>query len=248
MIADPWFYAVAIPAVVLTGISKAGLGIAGGLAVPLFALVISPVQAAAVMLPILIVMDIVSVYLYRKEWNRAHMRIILPAGVLGMAIGWATFSYLNEHSLRVILGVIALGFVAQSWLSKLPPDPTPRIGKGSFWGTVSGLTSFVAHSGGPPLYVYLLPLRLPKAEHVGTTVIFFAIINALKIGPYFALGLLDTTNMSTAAALLPAVPLGIVLGIWIQRKLSTVGFFRLSYILLFCIGVKLLYDGLKHTF
>jgi uncharacterized membrane protein YfcA len=246
MIDNPWFYAVAIPAVILTGISKAGLGIAGGIAVPILALAISPIQAAAVMLPILLVMDVVSVYLYRKEWSREHMRIILPAGVLGCVIGWATFSYLNEHSLRVVLGIIALGFVAQSWISKLPPDPTPRFKKGFFWGTISGLTSFVAHSGGPPLYVYLLPLRLPKAVHVGTTVIFFAVVNALKIVPYFYLGLLDTTNMTTAAILLPVIPIGIVLGIWIQRKLSTTWFFRLAYILLLCTGTKLLYDGLMH--
>ena len=244
MIENPWFYAVAIPAVILTGISKAGLGIAGGIAVPILALAISPIQAAAVMLPILLVMDVVSVYLYRKEWSREHLRIIMPAGVLGTLIGWATFSYLDEHSLRVILGLIALGFVMQSWLNKLPPDPTPRIKKGFFWGTISGVTSFVAHSGGPPLYVYLLPLRLPKPVHVGTTVIFFAVVNALKIVPYFTLGLFDRTNLTTAAALMPVVPVGIVLGIWIQRKLSTLWFFRLAYILLFCTGAKLLYDGL----
>ena len=140
----------------------------------------------------------------------------------------------------------ALGFVLQSWIAKLPPDPSPRLKKGFFWGTVSGVTSFVAHSGGPPLYVYLLPLRLPKPVHVGTTVIFFAVINALKIGPYFTLGLFDSTNLTTAVALMPVVPIGIVLGIWIQRKLSTTWFFRLAYILLFCTGAKLLYDGLMH--
>lgn len=246
MIDNPWFYAAAIPAVVLTGISKAGLGIAGGIAVPILALAISPIQAAAVMLPILLVMDVVSVYLYRGEWSREHMRIILPAGVVGTAIGWATFSLLNEHSLRVLLGLIAIGFVTQSLISKIPPDPTPRFAKGFFWGTVSGVTSFVAHSGGPPLYVYLLPLRLPKAVHVGTTVIFFAVVNALKVIPYFYLGLFDRTNLTTAAALLPVVPVGIVLGIWIQRKLTTAWFFRVAYILLLCTGTKLLYDGLVY--
>ena len=235
---------MAIPAVILTGISKAGLGIAGGIAVPILALAISPIQAAAVMLPILLVMDVVSVYLYRKEWSREHMRIIMPAGVLGTLIGWATFSYLDEHSLRVILGLISLGFVSQSWLAKYPLDPAPRVRKGFFWGTISGITSFVAHSGGPPLYVYLLPLRLPKPVHVGTTVIFFAVVNALKVVPYFALGLLDRTNLTTAAVLMPIVPIGIVLGIWIQRKLSTRWFFRLAYIILFLTGAKLLYDGI----
>ena len=244
MIDNPWFYAVAIPCVILTGISKAGLGIAGGIAVPILALAISPIQAAAIMLPILLVMDVVSVYLYRREWSREHMRIIMPAGVLGTLIGWATFSFLDEHSLRVILGVISIGFVAQSWINKLPPDPTPRFKKGFFWGTISGVTSFIAHSGGPPLYVYLLPLRLPKAVHVGTTVIFFAVVNALKIIPYFSLGMVDLTNMLTAAALLPVIPIGIVLGIWIQRRLSTKWFFRVAYTLLLVTGTKLLYDGL----
>jgi uncharacterized protein len=246
MFDSPAFIVAAIAAVVLTGISKAGLGIAGGISVPILALVMSPIQAAAIMLPILLVMDGVSLYLYRRDWSREHMKIILPAGVLGTLIGWATFRFLDEHSLRILLGIISIGFVTQSWASRQPPDPTPKRVKGTFWATLSGITSFVAHSGGPPLYVYLLPLRLPKAVHVGTTVIFFAIINALKVVPYLTLGLFDSTNLTTSLYLLPLSPIGIFAGIWIQRRLSTQWFFRVAYVLLFCTGLKLLYDGLTH--
>lgn len=240
---DPLFWAAGTVAVILTGIAKGGLGIAGGLSVPVLALVMSPVQGAAVMLPILVVMDWVSVFLYRREWDRANMKIILPAGLAGIGIGWATFRFLDEHSIRLLLGVIAVWFVLHALITR-PVKPAGRsVLKGSFWAALAGVTSFVAHAGGPPLSVYLLPQRLQKAVHVGTTVVYFTVINMVKLVPYFALGLFNTQNLTASVMLAPIGAIGIFLGVWVQRNLSPTWFYRVSYILLAVTGVKLLWDG-----
>jgi uncharacterized membrane protein YfcA len=246
LIANPWFYAVAIPAVILTGISKGGIGAAGGFSVPLLSMVISPVQAAAIMLPILILMDLVGVYAYRRDWDRRIMAVIMPAGLVGIGIGWLTFSYLNDDWIRVLLGVIACGFVAWQVLAALPAPARPSRWKGYACATGSGFTSFVAHAGGPPLAIYLLPQRLDKALYVGTTIIFFTAINAAKVVPYLLLGLFDARNLGTAVALLPVAVGGILLGIWVRTKLSTKWFYRIAYTLMFVTGAKLLWDGVTN--
>jgi uncharacterized membrane protein YfcA len=243
LISDPRFYAVAIVAVVLTGISKGGIGAAGGFSVPVLSLVISPVQAAAIMLPILILMDVIGVYAYRRDWDRRNMTIILPAGLAGIGVGWLTFRYLNDDYIRVLLGLIACGFVAFSVLAGPPRPARPSRLKGYLCATASGFTSFVAHAGGPPLAIYLLPQRLEKALYVGTTIIFFTAINAAKVVPYFLLGLFDAHNLGTAAALLPVAAAGILLGIWVRKRLSTEWFYRVAYLLMFATGAKLLFDG-----
>jgi len=243
LVADPRFYAVAIVAVVLTGVSKGGIGAAGGFSVPLLSLVISPVQAAAIMLPILILMDLIGVYAYRRDWDRGNMAIILPAGLAGIGVGWLTFRYLNDDYIRVLLGLIACGFVAFSVLAGPPPPARPSRSKGYLCATVSGFTSFVAHAGGTPLAIYLLPQRLEKALYVGTTIIFFTAINAAKIVPYLMLGLFDARNLGTAVALLPVAGAGMLLGIWVRKRLSTEWFYRVAHLLMFATGAKLLYDG-----
>jgi hypothetical protein len=244
LIANPWFFVAAIPAIILTGISKGGFGSGiGGVAVPMMALVISPAQAAAIMLPILMVMDIVGVLAYRKTWSRPVMRVILPAGLVGIAIGWLTFRYLNDYAIRLLLGMIAIGFVANVAIRRGLPAEKPRPARGRFWAAVSGFTSFVAHAGGPPLNVWLIPQRLEKAVFVGTTVMFFTAINAAKVVPYLALGLFDARNLATSAVLVPVAIAGILLGIFLQRRLSATGFMKAVYVLLFLAGSKLAYDG-----
>jgi uncharacterized protein len=242
-ISDPLFYLVAFFAVMLTGIAKGGLGLAGGLSVPILALVISPVQAAAVMLPILVVMDIAAAWAYRRAWDRNIMKVILPAGVAGVALGALIFKFLDDNLIRIIVGLIAVGFVLNS-LRKPRIDPArPSKAKGGFWGAVAGLTSFVAHAGAPPLSVYLLPLRLDPALHVGTSTVFFLFLNLFKLLPYFALGLFSAENIGTSLVLMPLGVLGALAGIWLRKRISVSAFFRISYVLLALIGIKLLYDG-----
>lgn len=250
MIADPWFYALALPAILVAGISKGGFGGGVGfLAVPMLALVISPIQAAAIMLPLLCVMDIVGVWGYRRHWHRANMAALLPGALAGIAIGTASFRYLDDDIIRLMVGALALGFTLHHWLGGgergQAARPPTRAGApiGGLWGAVAGFTSFIAHAGGPPFSVYVLPQRLDKTEFVGTSVIFFFAVNYAKLLPYAWLGLLDGGNLVTSAALMPLAPIGMLLGMWLHRRISPDWFYRLCYLMVFAAGIKLVYDG-----
>ncbi|MCG6877258.1 MAG: sulfite exporter TauE/SafE family protein [Betaproteobacteria bacterium] len=246
LIDNPWFYAAAIPAIVLTGVAKGGFGGGiGSLAVPLIALTIAPARAAAIMLPILMLMDAVGLYAYRGQWDRRIMRIILPAGLVGIVIGWLTFRFLADHWIRILLGVISLAFVIDGLRPTAPHAARASDTSGRIWATVSGFTSFVTHAGGPPLNFYLLRQQLDKVLFAGTTIVFFAVINATKVVPYLALGLFDATNLATSAVLAPAAAAGIVIGILLRKHISRTIFFRIVYGFVFVTGCKLLYDGMR---
>lgn len=248
MITDPAFYAVAIPAVLIVGVSKGGFGAGIGIiATPLIALVVPASQAAAILLPILMVMDATALWAYRRTFHRAFLGTLLIGGVLGIVLGTLTFRYLSDAWLRVILGAMAVAFVLHRWRAGgvNAPATQPSPWRGGFWSVLSGLASTIAHAGGPPLSVYLLPLKLDKMVMVGTTVVFFAVINAVKLIPYWWLGLLDGRNLGTSLALMPLAPVGILLGIWLVKRLSQAFFYRLAYVLLMLVGVKLLWDGVR---
>lgn len=246
MITDPWFYAVAIPAILLMGISKGGFGSGAGLfATPLMALAVPIPQAAAILLPILVVMDAAGLWAYRGVFSRANMKVILVGGVAGVALGALTFRYFDEAWIRLILGAIAIGFVLQRYLLHAGAKAAGRsTAKGLFWSAFSGLTSTIAHAGGPPLSVYLLPQQLEKAVLVGTTVIFFAVINLVKLVPYAWLGLFDARNLATSLVLSPLAPVGIGLGVFLMRRTSERLFYRIAYALLLVVGFKLAWDGI----
>lgn len=246
IIAEPIFYLVAVPAVILTGIGKGGFGAGLGIvAVPAMALIVPPLQAAGIMLPILCVMDIFGVWAYRRHWDRQLIWTMLPAAAVGIAIGAILAGVVEEAHFRLIIGVIAVAFALDHWLAgrARAEAQRPNRVKGAFWSGISGFTSFVGHAGGPPVSVYLLPLKLDKTIYVGTTAIFFATVNYIKLAPYAWLGQLDATNLATAAVLFPLAPLGIWLGIWMHRRVSSELFYRLCYIFVFAIGCKLLWDG-----
>jgi uncharacterized membrane protein YfcA len=243
LIDNPWFWAAAIPAVIFTGLSKGGLGGAGSVSTPLLAMVVSPAQGAAIMLPILCVMDLAGIKAYLGRWDRRIVGIILPAGLLGCAAGLLTFKHLNEHWIRLLLGVIALGFLANSLIPRAAPrKPSDR--QGYFWSAIAGFTSFVSHSGGPPLMAYLLPQKLDKAAFVATCLVFFGATNYAKIVPYWWLGLFDTRNLATSLVLIPLGVASTWLGAWLQTRINVKLFYRIVYSLFFITGVKLLYDGI----
>lgn len=246
MIADPWFYAAAVPAILLMGISKGGFGSGAGLfATPLMALTVPIPQAAAILLPILLVMDAAGLWAYRGRFSRENMRLILAGGVIGVALGALTFRYFSDAWIRIVLGAMAVGFVLQRYVLRAGAKPAPRsTGKGLFWSAFSGLTSTIAHAGGPPLSIYLLPQRLDKAVLVGTTVIFFAVINFVKLAPYAWLGLFDARNLSTSLALAPLAPVGIWIGVALMNRLSEALFYRICYALLAVVGARLLWEGI----
>ncbi|MCL4765322.1 MAG: sulfite exporter TauE/SafE family protein [Hyphomicrobiaceae bacterium] len=248
MITDPWFFAVALPAIVLTGLSKGGfLGGIGGLAVPLMSLVISPVQAAGIMLPILIAMDWIGVWAYRRDWSGPNLKIMLPAATVGILVGWAAAAYVTEAQVRLLVGLIGAVFTLDHWLGLRPRGlaPGPKVGKGSLWGALAGFTSFVSHTGGPPFAVYMLPQRLPNAVYAGTAVMFFTVVNIIKVPPYLFLGQFNAENLKTVAVLMPIAPLAILAGVWLTRRVPQEPFYNIAYACLFVISVKLVWDGLR---
>lgn len=251
MIDDPLFYLAAVPAVLLVGLSKGGFG--GGVAllgVPMMSLIISPVQAAGIMLPILIAMDLVGLYAYRGTFDRASLLITVPAAMAGIAIGWATAALVTAAHVRLIVGVVALVFSLDYFLGgeKSKHPARPKVVKGSFWGAVSGFTSFVSHAGGPPYQMYMLPLRLDKLVLAGTSIIQFAIVNAVKVIPYFFLGQFDTTNLTTSAILLPLAPIATLAGVRLVKIVDQAMFYRLTYLGVFIVSLKLIWDGLAALF
>lgn len=230
----------------LTGISKSGFG--GGLgvlAVPLMALYVSPFQAAAIMLPILCVMDLINVWVYRKTWDRPNIKILLPASLVGVAIGALTFRYLSDAHIRIMVGAIAVAFSALFFLRRNNAERRgPSVVRGSFWGLIAGFVSFGVHAGAPPANVYLLPQRLDKTVFVGTLVVLFAVVNYVKLIPYAMLGQFDAANLLAALLLAPLIPVGTWLGVILHHRIPERPFYLVCYCLLTLMGSKLLYDGL----
>lgn len=245
LIANPWFWAAAIPAVALAGLSKGGLGGAGATSTPLMALVIPPVQAAAIMLVILCIMDIAGVRAYLGRWDKRVLWIIVPAGLAGCLIGALTFRMTNEHWLRILLGLIVLVFIFYSYLPRKHLAQKPSDRSGWFWATLAGFCSFVTHAGSPPLMVWLLPQRLEKDRFIATCLFFFAAINYGKVLPYYWLGLFDLRNVATALVLVPLGVAGIYGGMWLQKRVDARWFYRILYGMLLVTGAKLLYDGVN---
>ncbi|MDJ0906891.1 MAG: sulfite exporter TauE/SafE family protein [Woeseiaceae bacterium] len=249
LITDPWFYAAAIPAVLIFGIAKGGFG--GGLgaaAVPLMALVISPVQAAAILLPILCLMDIVTLWAYRGKWDLGELRLLLPASIVGIAIGTWSFEYLSADAIRLCVGIVAVAFTLHYIVNRLRPGTgdLPELPRGAAApaAAVAGFTSFIAHAGGPPLNMYLLRRPLDRTGFVATTAVFFAIVNYVKLIPYGFLGQLSTQNLMTSAALAVFAPVGVYTGVWLHKRVSDQTFFAVVYTILLVLGARLIFDGI----
>ena len=247
MITDPWFYAVALPAVLLLGISKSGFGAGfGALGVPLMALAVPVPQAAAILLPVLLAMDALGVAALVRDADRALLRQLVPAGLLGTVIGTLLFGVLSATAVAGVVGALALAFAAIRVLQPPRPDaaPPPRW-LGTVLATVSGFTSFVAHAGGPPIGFYVLPLRLQPIVFTATMAVFFAVVNLSKWVPYAWLGLLDLRNLLTSLVLLPLVPVGVWAGVRLARRISRERFERVIVVGMTVTGVKLLWDSLR---
>ena len=247
MITDPWFYAAAIPAVLLMGLSKSGFGAGfGSLATPLMALSITVPQAAAIMLPLLLVMDAVGVKALFQQRDKALIRLLIPAGLLGTVLGTLSFGLLQPKTVAGIVGGLTLLFLAQRLLFPPRADaPPPPRWLGFGLGIASGFTSFVAHAGAPPVSAYVLPLRLPPLIFTATMATFFAVVNLSKWIPYAFLGLIDMRNLGTSLALMPFAPVGVWIGIRLAKRIEPTLFYRLVYVGMFLTGAKLLYDALR---
>lgn len=251
-IADPAFYAFAIPAVAIMAIGKGGFGGALAMvAMPLMALSGPPaIEAGAIMFPILILMDAISLWFWRATWDRRNVLLLLPGAVIGTTLGFLTAAWMSDAAIRLMLGLTSLVFCIQTLTmrgSDLPPRG-PSLSRGTFWSTIAGFTSFISHVGGPPLSIYLLPQRLPKEVFAGTMVVYFAIMNLMKIAPLAALGVFTAQNLSTSLVLAPVAVAATGLGVWLVRRISTEWFYRVMYALLFVVALKLTWDGATGLF
>lgn len=239
-----WFCAVV--SVILIGISKAGFGAGVGMiATPLMALTIPTADAAALLLPLLIISDFVAIHRYRARFDRRNLFIILPGALFGIACGWLFFEYFrgNERILKTGIGCLALTFVAfqlgRTRLMGAVVKRQPTVTEGVFWSILSGFSSTLAHVGSPPIIVYLLPQKLARDIYVGTTIYFFTIVNVVKLIPYAQLELLHFGNLQIVLSLLPVIFIGVQLGYWLNRRCNDTWFNRLVYGLLVLTGIQL---------
>ena len=229
----------------LIGMSKGGLPMVGMMSVPLLSLVMSPVKAAVLLLPLFVISDVVGVWLYRRQYSAPNLKILIPAGVMGVFIGWLTASMISDQTIKFIIGLVGVGFCLQIWFRRgqsLEPQPANKV-KGYFWGIVAGFTSFISHAGGPPFQIYMLPQKLPKAEFAGTATSLFAIINLSKILPYQNLSPYSQEDLMKAAVLVPMALLGTYLGAYLTRRINDVWFYKLVQTGLFLVSCKLIWDA-----
>ncbi|GAB4270450.1 MAG: sulfite exporter TauE/SafE family protein [Pararhodobacter sp.] len=244
--ATPQMLWVTLLSVALVGLSKGGLGGAFALmGVPVMSLVMPPVLAAAVLLPILLMMDAVSLWTWRGWRDGSVLRVMLPAALIGIGIGWATAAVTPDAVVRLIVGLVALGFAARATLGRYLGQARHDPAMGWIWGAIAGFTSFVAHAGGPPFQVHVLPKRLDPRLYTGTSVTFFAVVNAVKLGPYIALGMFDRRVLISALVMLPLAVVTVRIGAVIIRRMSASVFYGFSYAMVAVVGLKLVWDGLS---
>lgn len=251
---EPWtFYLFAIPAVLLIGLAKGGFAGLGALGTPLLALAIDPVRGAAILLPILIVQDVVGVAAFRRSWDAHVLRVMLPGAFAGVALGWWFAASVSPGAILAALGAISILFgLYRLWADRdtaagsaplaAPPDSPAWVG--SLFGVATGFTSQIAHAGGPPFQMWVLPRRLPRDVLVGTTAIFFAVLNWVKVPAFVALGQFTRPNAIATLTLLPVAILASLAGVHLVKRIPAERFYTIIYLLMVAAGAKLLWDGL----
>ena len=237
----------AVPAVILVGLAKGGFSGLGALGMPIMALGIDPVRGAAFMLPILLAQDVVGVWAFRRSWEPRALRVMLPGAVVGVAAGYALAALVSERAVLAVLGGISILFGSyRLWLERggrVPEASGASAWGGRLFGVLTGFTSQIAHAGGPPFQMWVMPQRLPRDAFVGTSAIFFAALNWIKVPAYLALGQVTTANMLASAALLPVAVLASVAGVYLVRKVPVERFYPLIYMLMIVAGARLLWAG-----
>lgn len=234
---------------ILLGLAKGGFSGIGVIAVPMIALAVSPVLAASITLPILIVQDVVSVWSFRKTWDRNVLAVMLPSAAGGIAVGYALAAFVKPGAVELAVGAISIVFaVMRLWAergsaSARPAKPEKLPWRGVLAGVTAGFTSQIAHAGGPPFQIYVMPKNLPRDVFIGTSAIFFAVVNWMKVPAYWALGQFTREAMMTALVLLPLAIASTWGGVWLVRRVPAGNFYRIIYVLLIAVGGKLAWDG-----
>jgi uncharacterized membrane protein YfcA len=249
LVLDASFFALAVPAVLFAGISKGGFGSGGAFAAtPILALAIPPGLALGLLLPLLMVIDAATLRPYWRQWSLRDAQLMIAGGIPGVALGAALYRIADADLLRLLIGVLALGFVV--WRLALRAGLVP-VRKRAFpgWvgaatGLVAGFTSFISHAGGPPVAVYLLSQGHSKTRYQATTVLTFWALNIAKAVPCAVLGLFTLETLTADLMLAPVALCGAWLGVKAHRVVPERAFFGLTYLLLVSAGGKLVWDAL----
>ncbi len=245
---DLQFYLFAIPAVLLIGLAKGGFTGFGALGMPLMALAMDPVQGAAILLPILIVQDVVGVTAFRKSWDGHVLAVMLPGAIVGVVLGWWFAASVSSDAILAMVGAISILFgLYRLWIERggrIAASSRSPAWVGSLFGVATGFTSQIAHAGGPPFQMWVMPRQLPRDGLVGTSAIFFAALNWIKVPAYVALGQFTRANALVTLVLLPVAILASLAGVWLVRKVPAERFYTIIYVLMVAAGLKLLWDGI----
>jgi uncharacterized membrane protein YfcA len=246
VLSDPVFLAVTAIAVTLIGLSKGGFFGLGVLGLPLMSLYVPPLQAAAILLPIVMVQDVLTIWTYRRTWSAWNLKVMLPGMAIGITVGALFAASLGAAHIRLAIGLIAALFVLRHWLDARFASLrfTPNAFTGGFFGAVGGFTTLLANAGGPAWQIHLLPQGLDKFTYAGTLTMLFALSNVMKVPALGALGQLTTENLMFAAVLLPLAVVANYIGLSLVRRISTEMFFRIAYVLMFFIAVELIRSSL----
>jgi uncharacterized membrane protein YfcA len=244
IVTDPLFYLLAVPAILALGLGKGGFAGIGMVSTPLLALTVPPLQAAAILLPILLIQDAISVWAYRRTWDAWNLKVLTPGAVAGVAAAWLFAAHVSDAYVELTVGVTGVCFVLYSFLAHVPAEPRrPSAAAGVVWGSLAGFTSTIIQVGAPPYQVHILPQRLDKLTLIGTTIVFFALVNVMKLVPYFALGQFSARTLATSALLLPFAVAANLFGLWVARRTPTELFYRLAYLLMLLISLGLIWQG-----
>ena len=238
---DVPFLIAATLAIMCLGMSKAGFAGFALAATPVLALVMSPVQAAAILLPLMLLQDIISLWIYRRDWDGWNISVLLPSAIVGVCLAWLLAAYTPESLLRLLVGLLALTFVVRTWwrANRKEESVKASAARGVFLGGLAGFSSLLAHAAGPPFAIFVLPQKLAKLTFAGTAAVFFTVVNGFKFVPYFALGLFSTENLATSLMLAPLAVVTNLFGIWLLRRVPTDYFYKLAYVLVFVVSLEL---------
>ena len=239
------FWILASLAAFCLGMSKGGVPIVSAMSVPLLALVISPVVAAGMLLPVYIAADVFGVYAYRQYVHWRILKIFAVAMPVGVLIGYLTSASVPDAVVTLVIGLTCFCFALYNLLHSIIPDEPrhPPFWSGLFWGTITGFTSFVSHAGGPPYQIYVLPLGLDKLTFAGTMTVAFAYINLVKLIPYYALGQLTMANLQIAIWLFVPAVTGVFIGVKLVRYVPQKLFYKIIAWALFLLSLRLIWSG-----
>ncbi|MFQ3356028.1 MAG: putative membrane protein YfcA [Paracoccaceae bacterium] len=244
------FWSVALFSAIFVGLGKGGLPVVASLAVPSLSLVMSPIAAAGLLLPVYVVSDIFALFAYRRDYEPKVLKIGIIGMTVGVLIGWATAHLVIEWVVTILIGLMGAIFSVHQILKKRDQTEQNKLishKKGYFWSTVAGFTSFISHNGGPPWQIFVLPIGLSKSVFVGTSVIAFSYVNAIKLIPYYFLGQLSLDNLKIALYLMVPASIAVYVGFRLVKLIPEQVFFKIVISALFLISFKLIWDGFKSS-